>query len=556
MSRRRTTSKATLARRCAQVVFLLLFLGLFLLARPSPVAGARPSELLKSFFFIDPLILVATFLAAHAVPAAALLALVVIGVTIVMGRVFCGWVCPLGTIHAVAGRLFDRWQRRRKRRDHWSPWQRGKYYLLIGLLVMAALGVHWVCVLDPLVLLYRTSTVALLPAGQRAVEEGRTAVFQADPRLGPLHLTAVSEPVYDFLRDHVFVAPYQTFFGSGLIALLFAAMLLLNGYRRRFWCRYLCPLGALLGFFAWRPMLRRSVEKESCNECDLCAMACHGAAAAAPGDRWKAAECLGCLNCTTSCVPSALGFRWDWPWQKQPGTEGVDLSKRAALGAAVGGLAALCLLRSTPGSRRLTVVQRPKVLGFLTYDPELIRPPGARPEREFLQRCTACGLCMKVCPTGGLQPAISEAGLEGLWTPRLVPQIGFCVYNCNLCGQVCPTGAIEPLELEAKQKVRIGLAYFDTTRCLPYAYGRDCITCEEVCPLPKKAIYTIEAKIKDSDGAEVTVKQPRVDVQLCIGCGQCEWVCVFRDRPAIRVASANETRNAANQPELAEEGPY
>jgi len=554
MSKRRRTSLATLLRRCVQVVFLLLFVGLLLAARPSPMAGAQPSPWLKSFFLIDPLILVATFLAAHAVPLAMLLALVTVAVTIVLGRVFCGWICPLGTIHAITGRLLDRWQS--KRRDHWSPWQRGKYYLLIALLVMAALGVHWVCVLDPLVLLYRTSTTALLPAGQRAVEESRTAVLQDDPHVGPLHLTAVTEPVYGFLHDHIFVAPYQTFLGGGLIALLFVATLALNAYRRRFWCRYLCPLGALLGAFSWRPLLRRSVQADCCNQCDLCAMTCHGAAAAAPGDRWKPAECLGCLNCHDACAQKALDFRWDWPWRKEQGTEGVDLSKRAALGAAVSGLAALCLLRSTPGSRRLTVVQKPKVLGFLTYEPELIRPPGARPEREFLQRCTACGLCMKVCPTGGLQPALSEAGWEGLWTPRLVPQLGFCVYNCNLCGQVCPTGAIEPLTLEAKQKLRIGLAYFDTTRCLPYAYGRNCMTCEEVCPLPKKAIYTVETKVQDVDGKEVTVKQPRVDLQLCIGCGQCENVCVFRDRPAIRVASANEARNEANQTELADEGPY
>lgn len=161
MSRRLPSLRGTRIRRIVQIVFLLLFLGLVAWARPG--ADGEPSPWLKSFFLIDPLILVATFLAAHAVPLAALLSLIVIGVTIVMGRVFCGWVCPLGTIHAMAGRLFDRWQPKRRRKDYWSRWQLAKYYLLIGLLGMAVFGGHWVCIFDPIVLLYRTTATALFP---------------------------------------------------------------------------------------------------------------------------------------------------------------------------------------------------------------------------------------------------------------------------------------------------------------------------------------------------------------------------------------------------------
>ena len=556
MSRRRPLLTATRIRRGVQIVFLLVFLGLVLFARPG--AGADPNPLLKSFFLLDPLIQVATSLAAHAVPAALLWSLIVIAVTVVLGRVFCGWVCPLGTIHAITGRLLNRWGPKRRRGDHWSRWQLAKYYLLIGLLVMALFGGHWVCIFDPIVLLYRTTTVALLPGVQWAVEEGSTAVYQSDPGIGPLRLTLASEPVYRFLRDNVFVVRGQAFLGSGLIVVLFVGILLLNGYRRRFWCRYLCPLGALLGFFAWRPMLRRVVEKETCNQCDLCAMACHGAAAEAPGDRWRASECLGCLGCTDSCARGALSFKWTWPWRKQPGSEALDLSKRATLRAAahgmfaaLGGVVALSLMRSNPESRSQT--DNP---GRPAFNPGLIRPPGARPEREFLQRCTACGLCMKICPTGGLQPTLTEAGLEGLWTPKLVPRLGDCAYSCNLCGQVCPTEAIEPLTIEQKQECKIGLACFDITRCIPYAYGRDCMVCEEHCPVPDKAIYFPDVEVRDRNGQSKTIKQPHVDPDLCTGCGACEHACVFRDRPAIRVFSANETRNLRNQPILPGEDAY
>jgi len=215
----------------------------------------------------------------------------------------------------------------------------------------------------------------------------------------------------------------------------------------------------------------------------------------------------------------------------------------------VGGICTLWFFRSSPraSSKRLGYQAR-----GLVFEPGLIRPPGARAEREFIQRCTACGLCMKVCPTGGLQPCVFEAGLEGLWTPRLVPQLGHCAYECNLCGQVCPTEAIMPLKLEDKKKFRLGLAAFDTTHCIPHAYGRDCMVCEECCPVPEKAIYFIETRIVTRTGEERTVKLPHVDADLCIGCGICENVCPLRGNPGIRVTNANESRNPANQPILPE----
>jgi MauM/NapG family ferredoxin protein len=514
-------------RRGVQAAALLLFVGLVVVARPARLDVAPPPWL-QSFFLIDPLILVLTWLSAHAVPALLLLALITLGVTVLLGRVFCGWICPLGTIHALAARFFDLCWPKRKRGEHWSPWQLAKYYILVGLLVMAAWGVRWGAVFDPLVLLYRTTTVALLPGAHWTVQD---ASRQFDP----------AGPTPTLRREKIAEVADEAFLGSGLILLLLLGMLALNRYRRRFWCRYLCPLGALLGIFALRPLLRRRVDRETCNECDVCGLACHGAATAVPGDQWKAAECFGCLNCTPSCARGSLRFRWTWPWQGEPKPatpRPVSRSRRrflrglsGAAGAAVGGLAGLFLLRANPQSRNWT------------FHPALIRPPGALPEPEFLKRCTACGLCMRVCPTGGLQPALSEAGLEGLWTPRLVPRIGFCNEKCNLCGQVCPTGAIQPLPLEEKQKVRIGLAVIDTTRCIPYAYALGCGTCVECCPLSPKALYMVSASVENRAGDVEVIKQPRVDPDRCIGCGRCEFECPFGDLPAIRVTSANESRH-------------
>ncbi len=522
-------------RRVVQGLSLALFFWLFWAARFYD--EGEPGRLIDLFFDLDPLVLAATWLAAHAVPAAALLALITLGLTLVFGRVFCGWVCPLGTIHHFATWLGHVMRRPRPKPQPYSRWQNAKYYLLVGLLIMALFGAHWIGVFDPISLLYRATATALYPAVQYAVEGGATAVYQADPHIGPLHLTAVTEPVYRFSRDHVFVTDRQVFTGGTLIGLLFAAIVVLNLYRRRFWCRYVCPLGGLLGWLSQRQMLRLVNAPNPCKECGRCAISCPAGASPEQPGQWRPSECFGCWNCVTSCDFDALAFKFASPFRALSNAK-VDLGKRATLAAGAGGIAGLLLLRVGPQAQGRT------------YNPALIRPPGAREEREFLKRCLQCGLCMKVCPTNGLHPTGLDAGLEGLWTPKLVPRIGYCEYNCNLCGQVCPTEAIEPLAIEKKQEVKIGLATIDTTRCLPWAYGRECIVCEEHCPLSPKAIYFQTKEIQNRDGARVVVKQPYVDPDLCTGCGICEAKCVFRDRPAIRVTSANETRHPDNQPIL------
>lgn len=557
---RRARSLTPWLRRTVQLVCLGLFA--YLVAATRPGASGEAPHAAETIFHLDPLIALTTWLAAHEIVHGVAAAAVTIAVTVLLGRVFCGWVCPLGTLHDVAGRGLDVVQKPRPGRDRWSRWRLLKYYVLGGMLAMAVLGGHWVTIFDPLVLLFRTSTTALAPAGQWAVETGSTALYRAEPDLPPkpprgeeedggganepplpwrnrLHkaVLSVTEPCYAWFRDHVFVIPKQAFVGGTTMGLLFAGLIALSAFRRRFWCRYLCPLGALLGCLAWRPLLRRKVELEDCSECGLCGMACHGAAAASAGSDWKPAECLGCFNCTPSCRHEGLRFRFTWPWRRKPAEEKLGVSRRGMLSAAAGGVASLALFRATPQARG-------KV-----FHPKLIRPPGAGPERDFLARCTACGLCMKVCPTGGLQPAWSEAGLEGLWTPLLVPRIGHCDHGCTACGQVCPTQAIRRLTVEEKHATKIGLASFDPARCLPYAYGRDCMVCEEHCPVPDKAIYFVEVEVPVRGGTR-TIKQPRVDPDKCIGCGWCENVCPLKDGSGVRVQSANETRHPDNQPIL------
>jgi len=220
------------------------------------------------------------------------------------------------------------------------------------------------------------------------------------------------------------------------------------------------------------------------------------------------------------------------------------VSRRAFLSAAGAGVAAPVMLRVAP------------FVQGRTYNPDLIRPPGSLAEDDFLAKCVRCGECMKVCPTNAIHPATLEAGLAGIWSPLMLFAVGYCEYNCTLCGQVCPTGAIEELTVEEKQEVKIGIAHVDRTRCLPFAFDRECIVCEEHCPTPEKAIWFREVAVIDHNGDEVLLKQPQVDAELCIGCGICEEKCPVNDPAAIRVTSGGETRNPGNQFLLSTESPY
>jgi len=167
-----------------------------------------------------------------------------------------------------------------------------------------------------------------------------------------------------------------------------------------------------------------------------------------------------------------------------------------------------------------------------------IRPPGVADENSFLNTCLRCSQCMKICPTTALQPALHEAGLAGLWTPLVVPRVGYCDYGCTACGQVCPSGAIPLLKLEEKRKAVIGKASIDKNRCLPWASGVPCIVCEEMCPTPQKSIRLEQAEVVDTNGQVSTVQRPSVLRDVCIGCGICEHQCPLEGVAAIRVYNA------------------
>lgn len=513
-------------RRLCQAVCLLLFFVLFF---KTDYTGADHLEYAVNVLFrIDPLLAACAMLAAKAVIVLMLPALAVVALTLLLGRFFCGWVCPMGALIDLAHRFI---QPRKAGLE--TPVPQLRYGLLVFVLAGSFFGLPMAGYLDPFSLLVRGLALAIYPS----FNHGVTTLFTFTYQHAPAWVNTVTEPVYALLRATVLTLSQKYFSLAYFSALLLLAVFCLELWQRRLFCRSVCPLGALLGLLARAGLLHGQGGAESCKKCHNCRTICR--MGAIDEDRRIAMEaCTLCLECLRKCPRNVIAFDFKRP---VAGPVPVSLSRRTLVGA----LASGAILPLFSGVRAMAKAP----------SPELIRPPGALAEDEFLGRCVRCGECMKVCIGNALQPTFVEAGLEGIFTPKLVARVGYCEFNCTLCGQVCPTGAIKEQKKAAKQRLKIGNAFFDKNLCLPYARGIPCIVCEEHCPTPDKAIKFRQATVIDSRGRAVQVLQPYLIDELCIGCGICEYKCPLPDRAAVRITSAGEARNPA-KPLPVEPGAY
>jgi polyferredoxin len=293
-------------RRLSQTGFILLFLYLFLQTVYKPINETGKG--VKLFFQLDPLPFLSSWIAARQIASGLLLCLVTLGVTLLAGRWFCGWVCPFGALH----NLLTSWRRTRAKdriaRGGYSLWQKSKYYILVGILVGAALGVNLVGWFDPFSFLYRSMATVVFPAANDATKGVFTWIYDADPGIGKLKVTSVTEPVYEVLRRHALATSQPHYYGTILVAILFLAVVFLNLCRARFWCRYICPLGALLGITGKNPLVRVERNEEACNNCGLCVADCQGGANPSVAGGWKPSECFYCGNCRSACPHQAITF--------------------------------------------------------------------------------------------------------------------------------------------------------------------------------------------------------------------------------------------------------
>ena len=495
--------KLTSARIC-QLLFLLVFLVLFV---HTEYRGSDSiSAAINSFFRADPLVLASYLAATRSFTWLLFPALLTLVFTALLGRFFCGWICPLGTVlDLVTGRI-------KKTAPVRLLQGNLKYWLLFPLISSALFHVNLAGILDPIAILVRALTFFAYPIFGDAARRSWVEMYAL---LGERrdHLA----PGFELLRDHLL--PFrETFYPLAFLsAAMFAAIVFIERYESRNWCRNLCPLGTLLGLFGRFSLLRR-VPGRLCADCKACGSVCP---TAFDEELLQADACILCMECRDACRHGRVRWRFGLGDQGS----GIRLPERRVL---LGGLVSGFFLAGSFRFRRPEAQAR------------LLRPPGAGSEDEFLKKCVRCGECMKVCLTGALYPAIAQSGIEGIFTPVVTPRLGYCEYNCNLCGQVCPTAAIPNLPIVEKRRAVIGKAVFDKNLCLPYAKKSNCIVCEEHCPIPQKAIRSEVVEEIDQDGNKIRLQKPYLVDDLCNGCGICENVCPLEGKSGIEVYAVKD----------------
>jgi polyferredoxin len=635
-------------RRITQTFFFLLFVWFCVVATLGEQWWQLRGWPINWFLQLDPLVGLGVLLATHTLYAGLLWGVLTLVLTIFLGRFFCGWICPMGALQQFIGYLgLGSLQMSKKIKcNQPHPAQRIKYWILLFLLSAAAADMlHYlldastknpvlsaIVVIVFLLLLWKVNAyqwvyirprVLILtglvfcvaeiwhwhvPQTHWLVASLQTGLFDPIPFIhravnivllplldGPVHLTAVIPRLYE---------------GGGLIGVLFAGVVLLCLRIPRFYCRFICPLGALLGLLSRWTLWRMGKSEDRCRKCRQCEAHCEGACA--PSRAIHISECVLCLNCMDQCRHEVMGYHL--PPSAAGEISGPDLTRRHVASAVAAGIVSIPMLR---------------VNGSLVgnWNPKLIRPPGAIMEKDFLSRCIKCGQCMRICPTNVIQPAGLQAGSEGLWTPVLNFRISTsgCQNNCVACSHVCPTAALRPISVDERMgrkayadsgPLRIGMAFVDHGRCLPWAMDTPCIVCQENCPVSPKAIYTrtefrpvrngkvrisaIEENLITISGTQwppnalgsgdffiirqsaglplpiisnnagtlvvgdkqdisirlqtgqfvhvaVRLQKPYVDPSHCIGCGVCEHECPVQGRRAIAVTAENETRHRRHQ---------
>lgn len=536
-------------RRAYEVLFLGLFLFFLFITDLRYLKGWPVSLFLEA----TPLVAVATALTTHTIYRNLIWGLVIIAITMMVGRVWCNWMCPFGILHHFFGWIGNR--RNTKQMIEVNRYRKIyaiKYYILAVMTAMAGLWIIPTAIDAPGQIWGAYQGAELQQTGLSrvfaAVETGIARSSEEHKRtnstlqiglLDPIALTVRSMttsvlPSVHKATESVYTEPRE-YWQAWIVGLVFIGFLVANWWIPRFFCRVVCPLGALLGIFSRFALWRIDRDPVRCTDCDLCLKSCEGASD--PQGDLRKSECFVCLNCIDDCPHDALSFRF-LP-RKASEVAYPAVGRREMLLSGLFGLLFFPMTRLSGGVRK-------------NWQRGVIRPPGSVAEDEFLRRCIKCDQCIRVCPTNVLQPALFEAGLEGLWTPIMISKMGWCELNCTLCSQVCPTGAIREISIaeklgngpfEGRGPVKTGTAFYNQGRCLPWAMDTSCVVCEEVCPVSPKAIFTRNVEVTDRWGATLELKRPYIDPVKCIGCGICEHECPVKDDPAVYVTAVGESRS-------------
>ena len=422
-----------------------------------------------------------------------LVVVALVALTLLVGRVYCSVICPLGVMQDIISWISGR---RKKKKSRFS-YSVEKKWLRYGILV--AFFVAFIAGLGPVVAL-------LAPYSSY----GRMVASVVSPSLSPVAIVA------------------------GVTFIIVAILAWMGG---RTYCNTICPMGTILGFFARFALFRPMIDTSKCNSCKLCAKKCKASCIDAKNHRIDYSRCVACMDCMNNCKHGALTLSYAYDKNSSACNNSSSCnnsSDKCSNEKTDGSRRSFLTLTATLAATSLIKAQEKKVDGGLAaiedkQEPNRatpIVPPGAKGAWHLAKHCTACQLCVSECPNDVLRPSTN---LETLMQPEMSYENGYCRPECTRCSEVCPAGAIRPITVAEKSSIRIGHAVWIKKNCLPVTDGVSCGNCARHCP--SGAIMMVHMDAEDDESPKI----PVIDTERCIGCGACENLCPARPFSAIYV---------------------
>ncbi|MCF0203478.1 MAG: 4Fe-4S binding protein [Bacteroidaceae bacterium] len=441
-----------------------------------------------------------------------------VALTLILGRVYCSVVCPLGVMQDIISWISGRRKKHRHRFSYSRPLTVLRYAVLVLFIIALVAGVG-------------SAAALLAPYSSygRIVQNLFSPVYLCANNL----LAGMAERMesYAFYEREVWVRSVSTFAIAIATFVLIAVLAWRSG---RTYCNTICPVGSFLGLLARYSWLKPVINTEKCNSCGLCGMSCKASCIDSKAHAIDYSRCVGCMDCISVCKHGALSYAHAAKVKAediQDNTSAPDTGRRAflagtamlATGLAVkaqekkvdGGLAAI--LDKEKPTRQTPVV-----------------PPGAVALRHFAQHCTGCQLCVSACPNDVLRPS---SGLMTLMQPEMSFERGYCRPECTKCSEVCPTGAILEITSADKAATQVGHAVWVKKNCVAVNDNVACDNCARHCPTG--AITMIPTVAGDDESRKI----PSINTERCIGCGACENLCPARPFSAIYVEGHEVHRN-------------
>ena len=450
--------------------------------------------------------------------------------TLVFGRIYCSVICPLGVFQDIVSWINGRRGRKHRMRFSWSPaksWLRYGILALFIVAIVAGIG-SFAALLEP------------YSAYGRIVSNLFAPLYQ----WGNNVLAYIAERVdsYAFYSKDVWLKNIPTFI---IAAVTFVIILVLAWKNGRTWCNTICPVGTVLGWLSRYSLLSVKIDKDKCTSCGLCTRGCKASCIDYKGHAIDYSRCVACMDCIDNCTHGAISYSFRYRRQTpaaatetggNPGSDTANGRRNFLSATALVATAAAMNAQEKKVDGGLAVIADKEIPERKTA----IVPPGAVSLKHFYQHCTACQLCVSVCPNDVLRPS---GGLMTLMQPEMSYERGYCRPECTKCSEVCPAGAIMPVSAAEKSAIQIGHAVWIKRNCIPVRDGEECGNCARHCPagaivmVPVRKRHRYRHGNMENDGEDRTpaLKIPAIDTEKCIGCGACENLCPARPFSAIYI---------------------